>query len=98
MIRLQSLNHNQKGVLCLVGLILLTSVFVFTPLNSFAEDITKYKACLDSKEYKELDTALKNLDDLQQAKNEKLKGYTPKKGFKNENFERFCKLPPEFCT
>ena len=93
MIRLQSLNHNQKKVFCLIGLILLTSIFIFIPLNSFAQDITKYEECLDSKEYTELKEAVKNLKDLQQATNERLEGYIPKAGVKDESFEAFCKLP-----
>jgi len=58
----------------------------------FAQDITKYEACL-GKEYKELEIAVKAFEDLKQAKNEKLETYTPKQGFKDENFELFCKNP-----
>jgi len=61
------------------------------PTGLFAEDITKYSDCL-GKEYKELEVAVKRLEDLMQAKDERLESYIPKQGFKDENFEAMCQV------
>ncbi len=92
---LQFLNRksNSTSILKLVQFIFLIAFFISTPHNLFAQNIEKYRLCLDEKDYNELDVLVKELENLKQAKNEKLETYTPKQGFKDKNFEAFCKLP-----